>query len=308
MNGEVFYWVMNMSIAGTVIGLIVLLLRKLPRLSRRLTVWLWCIPLVRLLLPVGVESKYSLMNLIRQLTETPVIYPVDTWIDFEASMMNMIGVADSYFPIVYPTETARILFSAAELIWMTVALAGVFAAVVMYVLTASELRTAEYVGNGVYRSDKVTSPMVFGVFRPKIVLSGACGSNGEVSEYVLLHEQVHIRRKDNLWRIFAVITACVHWFNPFIWLFLKRFLSDQELACDEKVISLCGEGRRKEYAAALLDWEEQRTVFASAFGGAKIRVRVEKILSYRRLTIFSTVGFLVLATIIAVAFLTNAVG
>jgi len=70
------------------------------------------------------------------------------------------------------------------------------------------------------------------------------------------HESAHIYRKDNLWRIIAVISASVHWFNPLIWLFLKKFLEDTELACDEQVLANCGEDEKKAYAMALVDCAE----------------------------------------------------
>jgi len=63
-----------------------------------------------------------------------------------------------------------------------------------------------------------------------------------------------------------------------IWLFLKKFLEDTELACDEQVLANCGEDEKKAYAMALVDCAESMGVFASPFGGAKIRVRIDRIL------------------------------
>ncbi|MBQ8813268.1 MAG: peptidase M56 BlaR1 [Lachnospiraceae bacterium] len=326
MNGEIFYWVLNMSIAGTVVGGVVWLLQRMLRLSKRLTFVLWFVPLVRLWLPFGAESKYSLMGLIRKVTVRPVEYMEQLQSEqyftpfwAEMSMMNTIGAAESYFPIVYKQNVYRTIFGTAEAIWLIVALAAVLAGVAIYLSTAAELKSAKRIRDRVYRSDKVTSPMVFGVIRPRILLPEipAIGAAGELTEvsgaedeqsYVLLHEQTHIRRMDNLWRMIAVLTCCLHWFNPLIWLFLKQFLADMELACDEKVISICGEEKRKEYASALLDYEEQKTLFASAFGGAGIRVRIKEILSYRRLTVISAIGFLVLLAVIVITLLTNAAG
>ena len=320
MNGELFYWVLNMSIAGTVVGGVILLLQRMLRLPKRLIFALWIVPLVRLWMPFGADSKYSLMGLIRRVTVRPVEYMEGLpHINVEASMMNVIGVAESYFPIVYKKNVYQTVFGTAEVIWLVVAVAAVLAGVAIYLSTAAELKSAKPIRNRIYRSDKVTSPMVFGVIRPRILLPeipamGAVGDSTETfgaedeQSYVLLHEQTHIRRMDNLWRVIAVLTRCLHWFNPFIWLFLKRFLADMELACDEKVISIYGEEQCKEYASALLDYEEQKVLFASGFGGAGIRLRIKEILSYRRLTVFSAVGFLVLLAVVVITLLTNAAG
>ena len=120
--------------------------------------------------------------------------------------------------------------------------------------------------------------------------------------------RVHIRRRDNLWRVVAVITACVHWFNPLCWLFVKWFFADMELACDARVLKTMGESTAKAYVSALLRCAAGRSYFASAFGGAKTRVRIERILSYRKLTIVSGAAFGLLIAAICFVLMTNAVG
>ena len=105
--------------------------------------------------------------------------------------------------------------------------------------------------DNIYVSDKITSAAVYGVFRPKIIIPKGYELRYELqnSDYVLAHESAHIRRKDNLWRIIAVISASIHWFNPFAWILLKKFLEETELACDEQVLADCGK-IRKAYATA----------------------------------------------------------
>jgi hypothetical protein len=68
----------------------------------------------------------------------------------------------------------------------------------------------------------------------------------------------------------------------------------------------CTEDDKKAYATALVDCTESRIVFASAFGGAKIRVRVDRILSYKKLSVISIISFTVLAIAIGYVLLTNA--
>ena len=126
-------------------------------------------------------------------------------------------------------------------------------------------------------------------------------------DYIILHEQVHIARRNNLFRIVAVITACVHWFNPLLWVFLKYFFADMELACDAKVLKSLNECQTKEYALTILTCASGKTFFASAFGGgAKTKVRIENILSYKKLTVISSLFFDALVVAIAVIIITNA--
>lgn len=102
--------------------------------------------------------------------------------------------------------------------------------------------------------------------------------------YVILHEKAHLRRKDNLFRLAAVLIACIHWFNPLIWISLKYFFGDLEISCDEIVMKQLLPEEQKEYASAILSCAKSNSPFASAFGGAGIRQRIEYILRYRKLT------------------------
>ena len=79
-----------------------------------------------------------------------------------------------------------------------------------------------------------------------------------------------------------------------------------ELSCDECVLAKIGAVRAKEYAISLLEIKQGTTVFASAFGGTKIRTRIENILSFKRLTWLSIVAFEALFVIIFYILLTNA--
>ena len=170
--------------------------------------------------------------------------------------------------------------------------------------TLRELKDAKYLRENIYLSEKVTSPAVYGVLRPRIILPTNWADRN--LEWILLHERTHIRRLDNLWRVLAFVVVVLHWFNPVAWIFLKLLLTDLELACDEGVLAQLEEDRRKEYALSLLDGKAGRNVFTSAFGGAKIRTRIENILSYRKMKWISLIAFVGLALAISYVLLTNA--
>jgi beta-lactamase regulating signal transducer with metallopeptidase domain len=79
-----------------------------------------------------------------------------------------------------------------------------------------------------------------------------------------------------------------------------------ELACDAKVLKSFDDGQKKAYALSLLNSTASKTFFASAFGGVKVKVRIENILSYRKLTFLSLAGIIALISVIAFVLLTNA--
>lgn len=304
MDG-VFYWLLNMSIVGTLTGAVILLIRSFRRVRRRWIVILWAIPLLRFWLPVSIGGKYSLMSLLSGLSTKTVVVYQSPGRETVYTAANSIQAASSYFPITYRSNVLEDVFRWAALVWAVGAAALILALGILYVSTLSELRDAERLHDDVYVSPKVTAPAVYGILRPRIILPVSAAASEDL-DLIVLHEQRHIRRGDNLWRALAFLTAALHWFNPAAWLFLKLYLSDAEIACDESVLSRLPTADHKRYAHALLNTRAEKAVFASAFGGARVRTRIERILSYKRMTAASGIAFAVLIAAIAYFLLANA--
>lgn len=104
----------------------------------------------------------------------------------------------------------------------------------------------------VYTSSMAASPMVYGLFSPKIVLPAQQYSETQY-EYILLHEWMHIRRKDLWKKALMLAAAALHWYNPACWLMLALFNRDIELACDADVLQALGKAEHAGYAHVLLD-------------------------------------------------------
>lgn len=292
-----------MSIVASVMGLLVLAIRKVKFIPHRVSVFLWVILFLRMCIPFGINSPYSLMTLISRFTTktVTVLQPAD---DLTLSMTNAIMAANSYFPITYKVNMLRRVFEIAGFIWLIGTLAIIIALAILYMATKREIKDSRLLDQNVYLSEKIESPAVYGIIKPKIVLPASFADTDR--EYVLQHERTHIRRCDNLWRLIGVLLTAVHWFNPLSWLFLKVFLADLELACDEKAVSKYTDEERKEYARTLLNCVQNKNVFVSAFGGAKVRIRIENVLSYKQMTLVSSVGFALLIIAIIYTLLTNA--
>lgn len=303
MIAEVFYWVLNMSILGSLTGLIILLLRRIKSVPRFCAYCLWLVPLLRFWLPLSISGKYSLMSLISQFATKTVVISQTSELP-SVVFTNSIMAAKSYFPIVYKTNVLESAFNISGFIWIVVFCALLITSALLYHFTKSEVKNAVHVSGNVYRCGGVTSPAVYGVFRPRIIVPENVPEKS--LKLILLHENVHLKRKDNLLRCIAVITACLHWFNPLAWLFLKYAFEDMELACDAKVLKSLGSEEKKEYALTLLNFASKKTLYVSAFGAPKTRVRIENILSYKKLTLVSGVFFFALTAAVMIILLMNA--
>jgi len=94
------------------------------------------------------------------------------------------------------------------------------------------------------------APAVEGVLRPRISLPAGIGevlSDGEL-DAVLIHERIHVRRRDNLIRLIHELGRCGLWFHPLLWVAGSRLAFCRELSCDESVIR---RGRGADLIAAL---------------------------------------------------------
>jgi TonB family protein len=103
------------------------------------------------------------------------------------------------------------------------------------------------VRNGVRYSDRISSPLTWGFFRPAIVMPATAG---EWSDVAIRHEQAHIERHDWLWQTVARIATAVFWFHPLMWLACARLRHEAELAVDDRVLTSGADPA--EYASQLL--------------------------------------------------------
>lgn len=300
MIARIFYWIFNMSLVTVLAGTAVLLVRKIRVIPRRFTVFLWLIPLIRMCIPLSLNSPFSVMKLVTALCGRTVPFYQG---NLTVSAMNVISQANGYFPLLFRSAALENFFAAAGMFW----LAGMTAVLLLsgnaYLSVRKEARQARLLHDNIYLSEMAESPFVCGILHPRIILPASCADKD--IRYILLHENMHIRRKDNLARLIGFIAAAVHWFNPFIWIFLKCFLADLELACDEAVSEGFSEAQRKEYALALLDGAENRNLLVSAFGGARIRTRIERVLNYRGVTALSAAAFVLVSAVLICTLVTN---
>jgi len=104
-----------------------------------------------------------------------------------------------------------------------------------------------------YLCDVITTPGVFGAWRPKILLPRtlADATDEHALSCVLAHELAHIKRFDLMVSWAATLLTCVYWFHPAVWLANLKMRREREMACDDAALLATGrEGR--EYAGTIL--------------------------------------------------------
>jgi beta-lactamase regulating signal transducer with metallopeptidase domain len=159
------------------------------------------------------------------------------------------------------------------------------------------------------------SPSMTGLFRPVIVLPDDFLQHFKPAElrWILLHEMTHYKRGDLFVQLLCQILQAVHWFNPFVWYAFSSMRTDRELACDASVLDRQIRATTRDYGHTLIKVAETypRSFLAPGFLGVTedktdLHERVIKISSHRRPGLTWIISGIILCTLLALFFLTNA--
>ena len=141
--------------------------------------------------------------------------------------------------------------------------------------------------SALFRSDAIRTPLMFGVFSPKIVVPER-EYDEELLLNILRHELMHYRRYDTLYKWVAVAILSAHWFNPLSWFIRKELNRACELSCDEMLLRSMTRGEKQSYGNTLLSMAATSAlpagVVATTFATEKrnLKERLVQIMNYKK--------------------------
>ena len=161
----------------------------------------------------------------------------------------------------------------------------------------------------------IQMPMVIGFFNPHILLPAHMA--GELDhkylEPILLHEICHIKRNDILKSYIYIAAKAFHWFNPLVWVGIRKMKEDMEFACDQRVLRLLDREQGIEYCESLIHAtrfikKESIPQFASSLCEKKsnLRVRVVKMVNPQKKSKRAATISLILAMVMVLTCFTTA--
>lgn len=125
----------------------------------------------------------------------------------------------------------------------------------------------------VYLSPYTSSPFLYGLFKPCIVLPANMDFTTEEYRQVFLHELMHYKRRDVWVKCVLIGVNALHWFNPLAYMARRDADRYCELSCDEQIVQSMNEIERRRYCELLLNvlWNvtDQRIKLYSAFSDKK---------------------------------------
>ncbi len=301
---NIFESIINMSLTGSVVIMVVIIARFLLKgMPKKYSYALWSVVAFRLCCPFGIKSIFSIFNY------NPIQSPAD--IAKPNGTMNYIHApitADGFnqaaaLPdtnIIGGADTGTNIFVSSSIwswIWLIGAGLMLSFAVIGYIKTKKQLSNAAKYYDNIYQSDRVSSPFILGIIKPKIYIPYDIDDN---FEYIIAHEKYHLKRCDHIIKFLSFLILSVHWFNPLCWLAFCLMTRDMEMSCDERVLSE-NTDIKKKYSTALLSFASGRKIPSPGplcFGEGSVKGRIKNILKYKKPKMVITVVSIVLSAVI----------
>lgn len=349
MIENTFIKVFGMSITASVVAFLVMFIRQTfgKRLPKTLSYALWVIVIFRLLIPFSLPSMFSIFNMIPTPEKIDAISYQEIKTYSNTNEMNHISdsqhdtennVSNANMDRLVPEITPKASVDARPMlsqifswIWL-IGVVGLFLfSVIVYFCASYRLKEAILYKNNplilqcskilklnrkikVYISDRVNTPVVCGLIKARIIIPSDLAQSLSERElkHILVHELVHIKRFDYLFKPLFVLALCVHWFNPIVWLSFILFQKDMEMSCDEKVMSVFENDIRSEYATSLIKLAAKQNVFLNggllAFGESNIKSRIKGIMTFKKPKFLMGILVVIILVVTSVVLLTNGQG
>lgn len=260
------------SVSGSIVILAVLVLQLVLRKTpKKFICILWMVAGLRLLLPVPLQSRFSLQPPTIRLpqSETLQTYLVP--------------------------------------LWCIVAVSLLCASLISYAHLRRQVKDARKIRGG-WECEGLETAFVLGFLKPKIYIPAGVSDN--TRQQILAHERTHLDKGDHWIKLIGFLALVLHWFNPLVWVSYILLCKDIEMACDQRVVQFMDLPERKAYSAALLDCSTHKVHYAAcpvAFGEVSVKYRIKSVLSYKKPAFWiSLLGVLAIA-FVAVCLGTNPV-
>jgi beta-lactamase regulating signal transducer with metallopeptidase domain len=275
---NIFNIVLTTSAYAAIVGLVIVFMKYLLRnkLNAKWHYFIWIVLILKLLVPFGPESAYSLFNALPQIsynntnvvdnntaysdqasTTTNQVLSDEGFISNEVNQANNISLRENVLPYVWASGAFLML------LWLAASYLALYRKVQKASTIPDDRIQQVYEGCkteiGVHRNisilmqEVVAMPSLFGVFKPKILLSPTVAKLSDKElEYILMHELAHFKRKDIFANYLLLVLQIIHWFNPVVWYCFNCIRQDMELATDELVLSKLQDTEHRDYGRALI--------------------------------------------------------
>ncbi len=319
---DIFLNLFNMSITASWLVLAVVVFRMLfKKAPKSLRIIMWGLVGIRLACPLSIESILSVIPTAELVP--PELVNSHSSVDVSGGeILGYIGNNPVYYELGLANGSLTfneicapdgdyinpllIVTYVASIVWLVGVAVMLLYTLISYLKILKNVRAAINIKDNIWICDNVTTPFILGLFKPRIYLPSSMGEQD--MEYVIAHEQAHLKRFDHWWKPIGFALLTVYWFNPVLWIGYILLSRDIELACDEKVIKDMDNNDKKGYMETLVNCSSLRRkimICPLAFGEVSVKGRVKAMLNYKKPAFWVIVVAIIASVTVAVCFLTN---
>lgn len=314
---DIFETMLNMSITGAVVIIVVAFVRFILKdAPKKYSYLLWSVVAFRLCCPFSFRSFISIFNInpiqnaSEVVTDSSTMNYIGTPTIFNQSVSqemasDIVGGADETTATLVASSPFDKFIDFIPYLWLIGFCALLLYGVISYVKLKKQLSTATRFEKNIYQSEKIATPFILGIIKPKIFIPYGIDEN--CFDYVISHEKYHLKRNDNVIKAFAFVLLALHWFNPLCWLAFYLMNEDMEMSCDEWVLAH-NEGIKKEYSSALLSFATNKKFPSPSplcFGESSAKSRIKNILKYHKPELLISVLAIILCVVVVLVCVSN---
>ena len=297
-----FGYVLELSFSGIFLIILAILIRSLyKRIPGVFMCCIWGLVFINLVCPFSFKIPYSPFSSLQSRYAVTSEYRDD----FQAGANTLPAADETGTADLKGSFSTENILSGLCILWISVAFGLVALNTAKLSLLKNRLKNAVNLYENVYTAENIPVPFTMGMIHPKIYLSPGIGQ--DEAEYVILHEKVHIRHRDNIIKTAAYTILALHWFNPLVWLAYKMFSEDMEKHCDETVLNEMGRDIKKRYSFTLLKLSSGLSSSSTSileFGENTTKRRIKNILGYKKPTaVMTAVAIIMVAAVGCGAFI-----
>lgn len=134
-------------------------------------------------------------------------------------------------------------------------------------------------------SPNIQTPLSVGLFRRsiRVVLPERKYTPSEL-KLIFRHELIHIGHEDAWNKFFLVFCSAMCWFNPLMWMAMRKSSEDLELNCDETVLQHSDDETKRQYADLLLRTagDEQGFTTCLSASASALRYRLKNVVDPKK--------------------------
>ncbi len=268
MIGELFKALLITSLAGSVLAVVISLLRPITKkiFGYSWHYYIWLCVLFVMLMPVRFNvNPMPAPNIATQTIQTQQ----EAVSEQPETTENIVQTAPAQKPQLLQKATViwdRIIYNRMNIlacVWLIGAMALMLLNVLRYIrLNIKISKNSEVISCPETRAytdrrinvrvwENIASPFMTGIFRPTLILPKT-ELSGEQLDNILRHEMTHFKRHDILYKWFAEFVKCVHWFNPTSWYVSKQIAAECEISCDMSVTKNMSGSEEMSYVSTIL--------------------------------------------------------